>query len=148
MNRYFHIFTTALLVAIHAVAVPLHITTEHHACPVEAQHDESEHHGACHAQEHHAHADGDSCAPAELFCDCKSSPLHHHDEHEHSITDHGFTRNRVEVLPVPLLALALQPLASAFAHAPAATQRLAPGNLSPPEPPSSGTPTLRGPPVC
>lgn len=147
--RHFHILVTALLVSVHAIAVPVHVTIEH-------SHGISEHgtcgsvqtgldHEACHAHQHHPAGKG-HCATSELFCNCEDRHPDENGTHEHSITDHGFTRTRGEVLPIPLLAV-LTPL-SALASTQTLLSAVEARSCSPPQGPCLAQPTLRGPPVC
>ncbi len=142
-----YIVTSLLLTALHAVAVPLHVTTEHHPCPSQVNHHAcagDAAHGDCHAHHHQPHAEG-NCSDSELFCDCGSRDPYDSHAHKHSITDHGFVRNRADVLPMPMLALLALPVLHTErpSHAP-----IPDGAHAPPGRVVTDTSSLRGPPVC
>jgi hypothetical protein len=140
-----------LLVAAHAVLVPVHVAWEHGpGAPHAAEGILHVHGGDDDAHDHadYGHQEAPAPAPrgeqASLLDASDYGTPHRHDTHAHSETDHGFARARADapILYPPALApdlnLQVQALATQTAHI---------SEAPPPRSPALPHPSLRGPPV-
>jgi hypothetical protein len=138
-----------LLVAAHAVLVPVHVAWEHGpGAPHAAEGILHVHGGDDDSHDHDDHGNHDAPAPrGELALLLDASDYgapHRHDTHAHSETDHGFARARADA-PI-LYPPALAPDLDVQVHA-LATQTIRISEAPPPRAPALPHPALRGPPV-